>query len=276
MLALTGPGVMKRMAPYNRHLELDTRICNRCNRVIEKALRGGQHLTRSELKVELARAKVGDLGGQRLAHIVMNAELQAIICSGPRRGKQFTYALIDERVPATMSRDRDDAILELTRRYFRARSPATAGDFNWWSGLPMADVRKGIELASDELEQVTIGDKTYWTTGDRLPRPRASANLLPNYDEFFIGYRDRSAIGQRLKSIKAVTGGNALIAHVISIDGQLVGGWRRSVGKDAINLKLNLLTRLTPSETKRVRAEVRRYCSFVGRPVAASGLEATR
>jgi hypothetical protein len=273
MLALTGPAVMRRMAPYNRHLELDTNICNRCNKAIERALRNGQHLTRSELKADLARAKVGDLGGQRLAHIVMNAELESLICSGPRRGKQFTYALVDERVPPAPPRDRDEAILELTRRYFRARSPATASDFNWWSGLSMADVRKGIALASDDLEQVTIGDKSYWTTGERISRPRASANLLPNYDEFFIGYRDRSAIGERLRSVKAVTGGNAFIAHVIAIDGQLVGGWRRSVGKDAITLKLNVVTRLTPSETKRVRAEVRRYCSFVGRPVALTGLE---
>lgn len=276
MLALTGPAVMKRMTAYNRQLELDAKVFSRCNTVIERVLRGGKHLTRNELKGELSRAKIGELGGQRLAHIVMNAELEALICSGPRREKQFTYALVDERVPATKPRERDDAILELTRRYFRARSPATASDFNWWSGLSMADVRKGIELASDDLEQVIIGDKTYWSTGERLARPRASANLLPNYDEFFIGHKDRSALGERLKSTKAITGGNALIAHIIIVDGQLVGGWRRSVGKDAVTLNMNILTQLTPSETKRIRAEVRRYCSFVGRPVAVTGLKDER
>ena len=276
MLALTGPAVVKRMAPYDRQLELDEKVYRRTNVCIERALRGGKHLTRNELKEVLSRAKVGELGGQRLAHIVMRAELEALICSGPRQGKQFTYALVDERVAPSSPKERDEAILELTRRYFRARSPATGNDFNWWSGLPMVDVRKGIELARDELEQITIGDKTYWTTGERLARPRPSAHLLPNYDEFFIGYRDRSAIGERLKSTKVVTGGGALIANVIAVDGQLVGGWRRSIGKDAITLKLELLTRLTPSETKRVRAEVKRYCAFIGRPVAVTGLEDKR
>jgi hypothetical protein len=276
MLALTGPIVMKRMAAYDRQLELDEKAFRRSNTCIERALRGGRHLTRYELREELARARLGAINGQRLAHMMMRAELEALICSGPRRGKQFTYALVDERVPPSPPKDRDEAILELTRRYFRARSPASGSDFCWWSGLPMADVRRGIELARNELEQVTIGGKSYWTTGEKLPKPRSSAHLLPNYDEFFIGYRDRSAIGQRLKSTKAVTGGNALIANVIVIDGQLVGSWRRIVGKDALTLKLELLTPLTSSELRRVRAEAKRYCSFAGRPVAVSGLEGKR
>jgi hypothetical protein len=273
MLALTGPSVIRRMATYDRQLELDEKAFARSQAVLERALRDGNHLTRDELKAELVRARFGDVNGQQLAHLMMRAELEALVCSGPRRGKQFTYALVDERVPSSRPKDRDEAIRELTLRYFHARSPATASDFNWWSGLVMADVRKGIEMVQDELEQVMIGDKSYWTTGDRLPRPRPSAHLLPNYDEFFIGYRDRGAIGERLKSVKAVTGGNALMSHVIAIDGQLVGGWRRVPGKDAVTLKLDLLTRLTPTETKRVRAQVKHFCSFIGRAVATTGLD---
>ena len=276
MLALTGPLVMKRMTPYDQHLALDDKVYRRSNAAIEHALRGGRYLTRNELKAELTRARLGELGVQRLAHIVMRAELEAIICSGPRRGKQFTYALVEERVPPAAPKDRDAAIHELTLRYFRARSPATPADFGWWSGLPMSDVQKGIELASEELEEVTIGGRTYWSTGDRVARPRPSAHLLPNYDEFFIGYRDRSAIGGRLKSTKIVTGGSTLIGNVIALDGQLAGGWRRSVGKDATTLTFDVLARLTPSEMKRIRSEIKRYCSFLGRPVAVSGLDDTQ
>jgi hypothetical protein len=276
MLALTGPVIKKRMAAYDRQLELDDKAFRRSNACIERALSGGKHLTRNEIRDELTRAKLGRISGQRLAHIMMRAELEALACSGPRRGKQFTYALVDERVAATPPMERDQAILELTLRYFRTRSPATGNDFCWWSGLPMADVRRGIEMARGELESVTIGEKTYWTTGQSLPRARPSAHLLPNYDEFFIGYRDRSAIGLRLNSTKVVTGGNALISNVVVVDGQLVGGWRRSVGSDTVTLKLELLTRLAPAESKRVRAEVNRYSSFIGRPVAATGLEGKR
>src|SRR6187455_113827 len=190
MLALTGPRVMKTMATYDRKLGLDERVFRRSNAALTKALRDAD-LTRTELKAVL-EPKVGPLGGgvagvQRTAHLMMRAELEGVICSGPRRGKQFTYALLDRRVRSAAILDRDEALLELTRRYFRTRSPATPQDFSWWSGLPMADVRRGIDLARAELESVSIGDVAYWVHGDTPSRAKPSAWLLPNYDEFFIG-----------------------------------------------------------------------------------------
>ena len=279
MLALTGPRVMKTMASYDRKLGLDEKAFRRSNAVLTKALRDAD-LTRTELKAVL-EPKVGPLGGgtagvQRTAHLMMRAELEGVICSGPRRGKQFTYALLDRRVQPAALRDRDEALLELTRRYFSTRSPATTQDFSWWSGLAMAEARRGIDLARAELESVSIGDVAYWVHGDAPSRQKPSAWLLPNYDEFFIGYRDRSAIGARLKSVKAITGGNALIAHVIAIDGQLVGGWRRSPARDSVRLKVQLMTPLTSAEQKRVLAEVRRFGSFVGMPVDLHGLGTRR
>ena len=103
----------------------------------------------------------------------------------------------------------------------------TAHDYAWWSGLTMRDVKRGIEIAGPHLEQLTIDEKTYWRSGDSPNPPPSSAHLLPNYDEFFIGYRDRSAIGKRLRSVSAVTGGSTLISNVLVVDGQLVGGWKR-------------------------------------------------
>ena len=275
MLALTGPRVMKTMATYDRKLGLDERVFRRSNAALTKALRDAD-LTRTELKAVL-EPKVGPLGGgvagvQRTAHLMMRAELEGVICSGPRRGKQFTYALLDRRVRPAAILDRDEALLELTRRYFRTRSPATPQDFSWWSGLPMADVRRGIDLARAELESVSIGDVAYWVHGDTPSRAKPSAWLLPNYDEFFIGYRDRSAIGVRLDSVKSVTGGNALIANVIAMDGQLVGGWRRTLGTDRIRLDLQVLAHLSAAEQKRLLAEVRRYEAFAGKPVTVNGL----
>ena len=276
MLALTGPCVSKRMAPYDRKLGLDDRTFRRSNATIAKALRDGAHLTRAELKAELARAHVGPLDVQRAAHLMMRAELDALVCSGPRRGKQFTYALLDDRVPPVAPLARDEALLELTRRYFRTRSPATARDFAWWSGLSMADVKRGLDLARLELELITVDGVAYWSSGTLATRPKPSAHLLPNYDEFFIGHRDRSAIGQRLASVKAVTGGNFLIAHVVVIDGQLVGGWRRTPERDSVRLDLELLARLSRAEQDRLLREVRRYGSFAGKPVELHGLGARR
>jgi hypothetical protein len=151
MLALTGPSVMKRMAVYNRRLGLEEKMFRRCSSVLEKSLRDGTYLTRPELRTVL-ESKVGPLGAgfqgnQRMAHLMMRAELEGLICSGARRNKQFTYVLLDERAPPTAPLERDEALLELTRRYFRARSPATPQDFSWWSGLTVSEAKRGIELA---------------------------------------------------------------------------------------------------------------------------------
>ena len=263
MLALTGPFVVKRMATYDRDLEITEAHYRRTNAALVKALRDGAFLTRTELKAVLAGANVGSLGVQRTAHLLMRAELDAIICSGPRRGKQFTYGLLDERALAAPAKDRDEALLELTQRYFQTRSPASAQDFSWWSGLPMADVKRGIDLARSDLEQVTIDGKSYWSGGSSAGRAPASAHLLPNYDEFFIGYRDRSAIGRRLADTRAVTGWNSTgFAHVVVIDGQLVGGWKRS-RRD----------KLSTAEQTRLLAEVRRFEAYADAAVERRGLE---
>lgn len=272
LLALTGPQVKRTMAPYNRHLELDEAAFRRANRILVRALRDGRYLTRAELKRILVRARVGTLSVQRTAHLLMRAELESIICSGPRRGKQFTYALLDERAPATPSRDRDEAIHELALRYFHTRGPATPQDFSWWSGLRMPDVRRALALVRTQLESVTLDGTVYWFGGHRHPRARPSAHLLPNYDEYFIGYRDRSAIGRRLKSLKAVTGGNAVISNVVTLNGQVVGGWRRTAGREAVQLRLTLLDRLTPAERSRVRRQVNRYATFLGTSVEWEGV----
>jgi len=120
-------------------------------------------------------------------------------------------------------------------------------------------------LAGSELVTETIDDIAYHVPPDfELPRVSStSVHLLPNYDEFFIGYRDRSAIGQRLKDIRLVTGGNALIAHVVAVGGQLVGGWKRALKKGATTIDLSLLTPLESAEQKRLAARIKQFERFV-------------
>jgi len=132
MLALTAPRVNAVNAHRYRELELDTATFRKTNAALAKALEGGRQLTRDELRELLARARI-TVAGQRMAHIMMRAELDAVVCSGARRGKQFTYALLDERAPRARSLSHDDALVELSRRYFPSRGPATVQDFAKWS-----------------------------------------------------------------------------------------------------------------------------------------------
>lgn len=274
MLELTAPRVAAAMASYNRKLELDADVFRRSHAAIRKALAGGKALTRAELRMPLAKTRIGAVTGQRLAHLLMQAELDAVVCSGPVRGKQFTYMLLDERVPPAPALERDEALYTLTRMYFATRGPATAHDFAWWSGLTIADARRGIEIAERDIEEIHVRERSHWRRAGALHAARhSSAHLLPNYDEYFIGLKDRSAIGERAGSVDRVRGGDALVNHIAFIDGQLVGGWRRFVAPDAVTVQLDPITPLTGAEINRLAAQAERFARFLGLPLReAEGL----
>ena len=267
MLALTAPRVAAAMASYNRKLELTADVFRRSHDAIARTLEGGRHLTRAELAVALAGAGIA-ASSQRLGHLMMQAELDGVICSGARRGKQFTYALLDERVPPEPARERDESLLDLTLRYFGTRGPATAADMSWWSGLGMADVRRGIAMAGKRLREIVLLNRPHWVmAGRRRATSRRTAHLLPNYDEYFIGLRDRSAMGTRASGTGLLTGGNALTVHAAFLDGQLVGGWRRLSERSTVIVELDLITRITREERGRLEAQAARLATFLNVPV---------
>ncbi len=269
MLALTGPRVTSAMASYNRRLELTPAVFRRSNEAITDALGGANHLTRAELGEALGRARLGEVTGQRLGHVLMQAELDAVVCSGARQGNQFTYALLDERVPPTAPLERDEALLELTRRYFAARGPATPRDFSWWSGLTVGDARRGIQIAGSGLHRLSHDGHDYWFKPRTRPAPKESptVHLLPNYDEYFIGFRDRSAIAQRLGHTRLVTGGSALISHIVFVNGQIVGGWKRTFKGKNVVIAMSMLSPVNKPELARITAAARKFGAFLGMQV---------
>lgn len=273
LLALTAPRVHLLNRPYYRRFELDDAVFGRCHDVITAALAGGRRATRDELRAALEHAGIAAAaaGTLPLSLIVMHAELEGLICSGPRRGKQFTYALLEERVPPQPAVSRDEALAELLRRYFVSRGPATLHDFMWWSGLTMADAKQGIEAVRSGLEHDVVDGRTYWFAASS---PAAStpptAHLLPNYDEYFIGFKDRSAIGQVVEFDKLDAERSALASHILIVDGQIVGGWKRTLSRRAVQVTFRLLTQLSPAQQRAVDAAVQRYGAFLGLPAVVA------
>ena len=267
MLQLSAPRVHVANAFMYRQLDLDQIILRKSYKVLEKALRGGNHLTRTELGSAFERAGISATG-QRLAYIVMSAELDGILCSGPRRGKQFTYALLEERVPKVKMWDRDEALAELTRRYFTTRGPATLHDFTWWSGLTMADAKKGIDIVKSNFVQEVLDGNSYWFDDTLSPvrEPSPTAHLLPNYDEYFIGFKDRSAIGKLVTPWRPDESGATLPVHILILDGQIVGGWKRTIKKNAVIIELTLITELTDKDYQAIFRPADRYGEFMGVP----------
>ncbi len=270
LLALTAPRVHAFNASYYRRLEVDDDTCARSNAVLTGALQGGKQLTRPELVSALQQAGIVADDTLRFTLLVMHAELDGIICSGARRGKQFTYALLDERVPQTRTLDRDEALAECTRRYFTSHGPATAQDFAWWSGLTPADAKVGIEMVASQLLHEMIDGQTYWFSASSLPAASSqTAHLLPNYDEYTVGYTDRSALLDESHLHKFDRAGGAL-NYVMVLDGRVAGTWKRTLKKNTVSITLNPFIPLNSQETRAFAAAADRYGAFLAMSVNAT------
>ena len=264
LLKLTGPRVHQVNGGMYRRLELDEATLRRCGDAIAGALVGGRALTRDQLRDELEGAGIAtpggpDRAGQRLAYIVMWAELEGLIASGPRLGKQFSYMLLDERAPGGGPFDRDAALAELAGRYVRSHGLATAADLANWSGLTLTDARRGIAAARPALLREDVDGQTYWFADAPLPprAPSPAAYLLSIYDEYTIGYKDRSAIISAEDGARLGAMGNAL-QNVMVIDGRIVGTWRRTLAKNTLGVELNPFQALSEEQRAALAAAAER------------------
>ena len=270
MLALTGPRVNAASAYQYRKAGLDDGTFRRSRVVLERALRDRRALTRLELAVALRRAGVA-AEGPRLAGLLMRAELDGVICSGPRLNRQFTYALLEERVPPAAPLAPDEALAELTRRYFSSHGPATVADFVWWSGLTVREAKRGLALSEHSLASTSVNGEACWSAAVRPHTRRASpsAFLLPNWDEYVVAYRNRTLLA----------GGGAapaagLFSPSIVIDGKLAGTWTRTLKGSSIHLQLRPHRRFAQREARGVEAAVERYGRFMGMDVRLSAAPA--
>jgi len=266
MLTLTAPHVHARNALYYRRLGLEASVFRKIQRVLRRALEGGNQLTRSELQEVLQQARLSQPEDDRLrlAYIMMFAELEGWICSGARRGMQHTYALLEERVPQTRPLGRDEALAELARRYFTGHGPASLKDFRAWSGLSAGDAAAGLEMARSQLERAVVQGEAYWLSPMAAGRTPLSprAHLLPTYDEYTIAYREHHAVldPRHLQQVWAANG------MVILVDGRVAGTWRRTFQKTSVTVSLRLFTPPTTVQRRAIEAAARRYGDFLDRP----------
>ena len=252
-------------AYYLRKLEIDDALVTHSNDVLVKAMQGGKQLTRSELVGVFDQAGINTKDLLRFGYLVICAELDAVVVSGGRRGKQFTYALLDERAPEAKSLPHDEALAELARRYFTSHGPATLKDYVWWSGLTVSEANAGLEMAKSHLMAETINDQTYWLTASTPTQSiPPTAYLLPNYDEYTVGYADRSAIYDSAHDGKGDPRGSAALNYVIVIDGQVAGMWRRTFKKGTVEIELKPFRAFSDAENQAVAQAAQHFGEFVG------------
>jgi hypothetical protein len=269
MLALTAPRVNALRAYYNRQQGLDGPVFARSNAAIAKALQGGNHLTRDELGEVLRKAKI-DGSPERRGNILLGAELEGLVCSGPLRGKVHTYALVEERAPGFgRPLDRDESLAELARRFFVSHGPATLKDYAWWSGLTAADAKAGVETATPRLAREVVGGKTFFfeDRGSSRVRRDGAVHLLPNYDEYAVAYVDREILLEARHRSKLGARSNVLFQNLVVREGRVVGTWRRTLKRSTVSVATTLFVRFGVAEKRALAEAIERYGRFMGRAV---------
>jgi len=264
MLKYLAPRVVARTALHQKRLELDEAVIARSTKLFVSALEGGRQLTRGAMYALLEAARISTAGSRGL-HILWRTAHDGVICFGARQGRQHTFTLLDEWVPqAARIAERDEALAELARRYFTSHGPATLQDFGWWSGLPSADARSGLEMARPHLIQARIDGQLYWLSSSRNAIGKGSrmSFLLPAFDEYTVAYRDRSAV---FAAKHAANAGAGTLSPTIVIDGQIVGTWTRAFKNDAVVISPRPFTKLGDAGARAVSAAVRRYRKFLER-----------
>jgi hypothetical protein len=265
--ALTAPRVRVLNRYYERQSGIDDDEAARAVAAMTRALRGANHLTRTELAAALALSGI-EASGVRLAYLIMRAELDAVVVNGAQRGRQQTYALADERVPDGLALTGDDALAELLRRYVASHGPVTAKDAAWWSSLPLTEVRRGLALLAGELESEVVDGADHWFAPGATParEPTPAPHVLQGYDEYVVAYTEsRSVINVAGRTI--VPANTNQVIQPLVLDSQGIGWWRRVVEKERLVAELHLAVRLTAEQDAAVRSAFDRFAAFAGVPV---------
>lgn len=276
MLRLFGPRLLKTAIQRDRHLGLGDDAIRKAEGLFAKALKREGQLTRDEMKKVLENGGM-DVAGTLGYHMLYRAAWDGVVCFGAHQGKQPTFELLEERIASKRELSNGQALTELAKRYFTSHGPATIRDYVWWSGLKISDAKAGIEGASPKLAAEEMGGKPYYMArSSRADKEARGVHLLPAFDEYLVGYADRSAMlgntetQRMLKSGKVFfTHSNGIFLPVVVADGEVVGTWKRKSEKRRVILAIRPFANLDEESRKGVMEAANRYGEFLEVDVAA-------
>lgn len=267
MLQLVAPTVKTRMNSMKKKMGMDDALLAKTNQLIIKVLKGGNHLTRKELTTHLEEKGIAT-DDHRMNHIIYHAAVDGIICNGPLSGKLFTYTLLDEWLPSSATLSRETALTTLAQRYFTSHGPATIHDFAQWSGLSVTEAKTGLAGAQPHLQALEINDSTYWMAPGKKKAVPDTHLLLPAFDEYFIGYKDRSMLIDMAFAKKVMTV-NGIFNPIMVRNGQVIGTWKRTFKKDSVTIVTESFKPLKKADLKAFEPAAQQYADFTGLTLAA-------
>jgi hypothetical protein len=257
MLDLLGQRAIAKSVTYQRDAGLTEKDFVKSRKIFEKELQG-KTLERTAV-YEILERKGIDTGNTRGLHIIGQMAREKVICFGPRSGKQPTFVLFDEWIKKSKKLSQEQALAELALRYFTSHGPATVYDFAWWSGLTITDAAKGIDIVQSKLQKI---DNYWMTPGEITINPKYNVNLISAYDEFLVGYQDRSAA--ETEAINKLKDINAIFTSTVIVNGHIAGIWKRTIDKKGVKIKMKYFEKITKQAEAAVAREMRQYGKFIG------------
>ncbi|HTE22298.1 MAG TPA: winged helix DNA-binding domain-containing protein [Candidatus Limnocylindria bacterium] len=269
-LSLSAGRMLAKAKSRHEGLRLDERVFDKCKQLFTDALQGGKQMTRPRM-LELLEENGIAAKNQRGSHILWQAAQTGHIIFAAPEGKQQTFALLEEWVPKVPEVSRAEALARLTKSYFTSHGPATVADLAWWSDLTLTEIRQGLEEVRSELHQEAVDGITYWMRKDPAIGydPIAKTKgvwLLPGFDEYLLGYKDRTAVLDLEHHPKVVPGKNGMFLSTVVLDGKVAGTWRRVVKKNEVSISVTPFYKFTLAQKKLITEAANSYSQFLGLP----------
>jgi hypothetical protein len=271
MLSLTTARSVRSVAARRALLGITEADVERARDAAVAALAGGRRLSRDAMLAAIA-AGGASTDGQRGYHLLWYLAQTGTLVMGPTDGGQQAFVLLDEWIRSPRRLERDEALGELAFRYFRSHGPATVGDLVRWSGLTVADVRRGLSACDGRLASIEVDGVALLLASEALDArpPSADLHLLPGFDEYILGYRDRSAALAAEHADAIVPGGNGMFKPTIVADGAVIGTWRRTVKAREVVIEPTLFDAARGSHRAGLARAARAYGAYLGRPATVA------
>jgi hypothetical protein len=265
ILKLLAPRIISGMAGRNKQLELDQSVFHKSQDLLLRNMEGTKQLLRSEVYYILEKNGIAT-SNQRGIHIINYLALNQILCHGSHHEKQPTYALLDDWIPQSKELSTDEALSEIALRYFTGHGPATLQDFIWWTGLKTTDARLALNSISQHLTSEDVEGSTYWFAPDlRDTTTLKSTFLLPGFDEFMLGYTNRTLMVDKMHLPKIIPGNNGMFMPTVVIDGRVEALWKREIRICTVSIELYPFGKLSINKLKHIDIAAKQYASYLGK-----------
>jgi hypothetical protein len=259
MLNLLAPRVIKKATSVYTQADLNSKVFSKASNILVKEFEKSPTMTRDEIYRVLEKYRISTSQSRGL-HILGWMAQNGIICQASRKGKQPTFALLDYWIPEVKPIDVEESLAKLALQYFKSHGPATIQDFCWWTGLTQTEARKAIGLVEPTLLRLKADANFIYSADAQGGSKSSSIILIPSYDEFSVGYKDRSAL---LDDANIARTGHGIFSSCILLNGKIAGTWKRTKEKNGVKIQTDLFYKLSEKETQNLEKAVDRYKNFL-------------